>query len=394
MSLERGNGPSRREWLLAALGLAAGCGGGVDSGGTGIGDAPTLAVGSITGFGSIIVNGVRFDDRVASVSDDDRSRTRDDLRLGMRTEVVGSAVSVVGGVSLATASSIRIRSEIEGPIESIDLAAGQLMVLGQSVLVVATTVIDPGDHAVPLAVGDLLEVHASLDVARTRYVASRIERRAALERHKLRGVVAELDLAGRTLRIGALRIDWSGAAPPDPAAALAPGRLLRITLATTPAVGTRHALSIASDAPSLVDRDRVEFEGRISSFTSITDFAVDGVPVDGRGAAFEGGAAGLVLGARVEVEGSLRNGVLLASAVELEDDEGTDQSFEVSGAIESADAAAKSFVVRGVFVVWSASTRFEGGSPVDLVAGRPIEVRGRLSADGQRIDATLIHVGA
>jgi hypothetical protein len=387
MNHERGIGPSRRDWLLSALGLLAGCGG-VDSGGTGTGDAPTLAVGPISGFGSIIVNGLRFDDSVAAISDDGgRALTRADLRLGMRAEVVGSAVAA----GTASAASIRVRSELLGPIDAIDLAAGSLTVLGQAVQIVGTTVLDLGGTS-PLAVGDAVEVHATVDVAQARYVASRIERKAALQRYKLRGVVGELDLAGHTLRIGALSIDWSAVAPADPATALAPGRFLRIELATTPAAGTRSALAIAADTIPLDDRERVEFEGRITAFTSLTEFALDGVPVDARGASFEDGAVGIVLGAKVEVEGSLRGGVLRATQVELEDDEGTGESFELHGSIESADAAAMRFVVRGVTVAWSAGTRFDSGGPADLVVGRLVEVRGRLAPDGLLIEATLIHV--
>lgn len=384
-------GPSRREWLLAALGLLAGCGG-VDSGGTGTGSDSTLAVGSITGFGSIIVNGVRYDDALAAISDDDGVvRTNAELRLGMNAEVIASAVSVVDGVATASASSIRVRSMIEGPIESIDLVARQLVAIGQNVLVVDSTVFDLGE-AVPLAVGNLIEVHATLDVARLRYVATRIERRAALARYKLRGAVNELDLVGRTLRMGALRIDWSGVSPAEPASTLAPGRMLQIMLAPTPATGTRTALSIRADMLPLADRDRVELEGRVTAFTSITEFQVDGVSVDARGARFDGGAAGLVQGAKVEVKGSLRSGVLLAIEVEVEDDAGGDQSFELHGSIESVDAAAMRFVVRGVTVGWTANTRFDSGSPADLVVGHRVEVRGRLSSDGQAVDATLIHV--
>jgi multidrug efflux pump subunit AcrA (membrane-fusion protein) len=391
MDQEQGMGPSRREWLLAALGLLAGCGG-VDSGGTGTGSDSTLAVGSITGFGSIIVNGVRYDDALAAISDDDGVvRTNAELRLGMNAEVIASAVSVVDGVATASASSIRVRSMIEGPIESIDLATGQLVAIGQNVLVVDSTVFDLGE-AVPLAVGNLIEVHATLDVARLRYVATRIERRAALARYKLRGAVNELDLVGRTLRMGALRIDWSGVSPAEPASTLAPGRMLQIMLAPTPATGTRTALSIRADMLPLADRDRVELEGRVTAFTSITEFQVDGVSVDARGARFDGGAAGLVQGAKVEVKGSLRSGVLLAIEVEVEDDAGGDQSFELHGSIESVDAAAMRFVVRGVTVGWTANTSFDSSSAADLVVGRRVEVRGRLSSDGQAVDATLIHV--
>jgi hypothetical protein len=391
MDQEQGMGPSRREWLLAALGLLAGCGG-VDSGGTGTGSDSTLAVGSITGFGSIIVNGVRYDDALAAISDDDGVvRTNAELRLGMNAEVIASAVSVVDGVATASASSIRVRSMIEGPIESIDLVARQLVAIGQNVFVVDSTVFDLGE-AVPLAVGNLIEVHATLDVARLRYVATRIERRAALARYKLRGAVNELDLVGRTLRMGALRIDWSGVSPAEPASTLAPGRMLQIMLAPTPATGTRTALSIRADMLPLADRDRVELEGRVTAFTSITEFQVDGVSVDARGARFDGGAAGLVQGAKVEVKGSLRSGVLLAIEVEVEDDAGGDQSFELHGSIESVDAAAMRFVVRGVTVGWTANTSFDSSSAADLVVGRRVEVRGRLSSDGQAVDATLIHV--
>ena len=59
----------RRTWLTGALALLAGCGG-VDSGGTGTGDQSTLAVGPITGFGSIIVNAIRFDESAAVIVDD------------------------------------------------------------------------------------------------------------------------------------------------------------------------------------------------------------------------------------------------------------------------------------------------------------------------------------
>ena len=62
--------PRAQTWLRALLfaAILGGCGGGVDSGGTG--GAATYANGPITGSGSIIVNGVRFDDSAAAISDD------------------------------------------------------------------------------------------------------------------------------------------------------------------------------------------------------------------------------------------------------------------------------------------------------------------------------------
>ena len=98
--------------LLAVLALA-GCGGGgelagVDSGGTG-----SFAVGTISGFGSLVVNDIRYDDRAATVQDAYGTvRTRAELRLGMVVEVEGSALTAAPAGSLhereGVASEIRI----------------------------------------------------------------------------------------------------------------------------------------------------------------------------------------------------------------------------------------------------------------------------------------------
>lgn len=77
----------RSTLALLVLAVLAACGGGNDD------PAPTLAaqtaVGTITGFGSVVVNGVRFDDRAARVTMDDALTTRDRLRVGMTVQVRG-----------------------------------------------------------------------------------------------------------------------------------------------------------------------------------------------------------------------------------------------------------------------------------------------------------------
>ena len=384
----------RRELLLAGVAMLGGCGG-VDSGGTGTGASSTYANGPITGFGSIIVNGVRYDDSTASIDDDEgRMRSRDELRLGMRAEVLASAITVSAGVSSASAMSIRLQSEIVGPLEAIDRVNARLTVLGQPVAVVATTAFDAAlvGGLVALSIGDVLEIYATLDVTSGRFVASRIERRTGATAYRLRGVVATLSLAAKTLSIGGATIDWSAVAPSDPASALAPGRFVRATLATTALAGTWRATALSTAVAKPEDRDVAEVEGRITAFTSPASFALNGIAVDAAAATFPNGSAGLALGVRVEVRGSLRSGVLVASRVEIESEEGGPEAFELHGRIESVDGPAMRFVVRGVTVVWSGTTRFESSVAGDIIVGREVEVRGRLSSDGQRIDATLIHV--
>jgi hypothetical protein len=384
----------RRDWLLAALAMLGGCGG-VDSGGTGTGTAPpTLAVGTITGFGSIIVNGVRYDDSAAAIEDDDgRALTPAQLKLGMQATVQASAIVVNAGVSSATASTIAVRSDILGPVEAIDRALGRLTVLGQSVAVVASTVFDDA-LAMGLAavnVGDLLEVHGGFDAAAGRTVATRIERRASATAYKLRGVIGGVSLVDRTLTIGNALVDWSGAAPANPSTTLVPGALIRVVLSPTRSGTAWRATSLAIVTPMLADRDRVEVEGRITAFTSAQRFEVAGLPVDASAASFPDGTVAIVLGAKVEVKGSARGGVIVAQVVEVERDDDA-SGFELHGTIAAVDPVAQRLVVRGITVAWSAATQFDGGSAADLLVGREVEIRGSLSADGTRLDATLIHV--
>src|SRR5690349_10437722 len=78
-----------------ALLVVAGCGGdgGVDSGGTGA-SPQSFASGPITGFGSVIVAGVHFDESSAQVQDaDGNTRPASGLQLGMTVDVRGGAIA-------------------------------------------------------------------------------------------------------------------------------------------------------------------------------------------------------------------------------------------------------------------------------------------------------------
>ncbi len=377
--------------LLAAVLL--GCGGGVDSGGTGA-SVTSFASGPITGFGSVIVNAVRYDDRTASVRDGNGvPRSRDDLRLGMTIEVRGSAIGVDGaGNPASTANSIVYASEMIGPVAASDLAARTLTVLGQGIDIAASTVFGEslaGGQAA-LAIGGIVEVYARFDAATGRYAATRVEARPAGTAFALRGIVSGLDTIARSFSIGPARISYAGVASVP--ATLGNGRFTRVALASVPgAGGVWSATAVVDGAPPIEDHDEAKLEGKVSAFTSITQFSVNGTPVDARNASFEGGSAGLALGVRVEVEGTIAAGVLVAAKVKVESEgDGGDHEFEVSGPIVSLNATEKTFVVREVTVSYSGSVEFRDGSAADLRVGRSVEARGSLSADGNRLQAERI----
>jgi hypothetical protein len=396
--------PAAAVLLSAALALMSACGGG-GSGGDGAGSgspgmgtpaaasATSFAAGPITGFGSVIVNGVRYDDSSATVLDDNGgSRSRDALKLGMMVEVDGSQMDRAAGRGKAL--SIRFGSEIVGPAGSVSARADTLVVLGQTVRITATTVVDDSlvGGVAGLAAGTLVEVHALFDAASGSYIATRIEAEDSAAFYKLRGVVANLDGGAKTFTLGGQVINYGGVNAADMPSALANGQRVWVRLQTTPVAGQWVAVALRPGVRQLEDRDEAHLRGTITALSTANSFAVNGLPVDASGASFPDGSAGVALGAQVEVEGKVANGVLVASKVELDDEghAGERHGNELYGAISDLDAAGRSFSLRGVRVSYDASTAFRKGSAADLANGRQVEVKGMPSADRTSLRASRI----
>ena len=409
-------GPSRRvrgrallAALLAAAALAA-CGGGGGGGGgdssavpTGAAASDTVSQGAITGFGSIIVNGVRYDDSAAAVSDEDEddnpSRSKDDLRLGMVVTVSGSS-----GTSTGSASAVAYGSELKGPVQSIGGSTGTatvaggsqtLVILGQTVVVGPRTVFDPlslaggfGD----IRPGNVLEVHGYLDAAANRLLATRINRESGASHYKITGTISSLNSGSRSFRIGSETFLYGaieqGRLRVEPANGLTVKVRLSVQQAAT---STWTATRIKPAARKALENNRrVEVEGLINAFTSTTRFSVNGMPVDASSARFPKGPAGLALGARVEVKGSVVNGTLIAIQVKVEDDADEDNEIELYGTVSALNTGARTFVVRGVTVSYPVTVRFERGSASNLVNGARVEVKASSAPVGSTVQAQRI----
>ncbi len=396
------NGLKRRDaLLLTALASAmalAGCGGGgggdnvagVSSGGTG-----SFSTGAISGFGSIIVAGVRFDDSKASTvrNDDDNTDLRGQLKLGMVVRVKGQAKSS-DGLS-ADADTIEVRSELLGPISSIDTAAKKLDVLGQTVTLTATTFFDDGLAGIAsLNVGDIVELHGFSEPETNSLKATRVEKKllANVNAFKIQGAIRNLNISGKTFSIGTpgtpamLNVAYTGADLGG--LTLSEALVVRIQLTTAAGSGTRIATRIRTIELEAREVQDADVEGTITSFTSNSSFSVNGLPVNASGVAVP---TGLGLGVHVDVEGSLVGGVLIATQVEIED-ESDPLKFELNGTISALNTAAKTFVLRGVTVDFSGPVLFKEGIAADLsnVGGQSVKVKGLLSADGNRVNASEI----
>lgn len=391
-----------RRFVAASLAIGAilvACGGGSGGGGTttdgsaagatGSSDPDatgSFAAGRIAGFGSIVVIGVRFDDSAASITDDeDASKSRSDLRLGMMVEIRGGPITQGAGASLgsATARTVRIVDEIKGPVEA--KAGSTLTVLGQTVTVAPGTVFEDGASLGAIAVGDILEVHGSVGL-NGQITATRIEVEdpgTGTSHFKLRGFVSNLDGAARTFSIGGARISFAGIAPPP---TLANGNLVRVRLDTVQTAGVWTATRIDHRRP-FDNQDEAKVEGIVTAYSgSGTRFEVNGLPVDASGARFKDGSqANLAVGVRVEVEGALRDGLLVASEVEFRDND-DEREVEIKDVIESVNPPS-GFVVRGVRFFHDSATRFKDGTVASLASGARVEVKGTLAADGTSVHA-------
>lgn len=363
----------------ALLGVVlAACGGG-GSGGTGSQAHTTYAFGRIAGFGSVIVNGVHYDESSALIQDDDGvAQARGDLGLGMMVEIDGDDSGI--------AHAITFHTLMRGPVESV--GSDSLVVLGQTVAVTPTTMF--GDSLAgglaAIKAGMVVRMFGTLTTSGG-YTATRIDT-SNTDSYALRGFITAMDATAKTLNIGNALIDVSGVSLPSD---LAVGSLVRVKLQTTQVNGAWVATAIRPGMRRPHEGDRAEVEGTITDFTSPTSFSVDGLPVDASGAQFPEGTAGLMQGARVEVEGAIVNGVLVATKVEVESEhEDEMRGFEVRGTIASVNTANSTFVVHGVTVSFAGSVSFEDGTAADLVVGARVEVKGAPAADGTTLNATRI----
>ena len=394
--------PDWRAALVASVTVAVSavlvaCGGGGDA--TPVAETPVTTAsaaaysqGAITGFGSVFVGGVRFDDSAAAVSDEDgNSRSNSDLKLGMMVEVDSGRVDRAA----ATALAVRIRwgSEVVGPVGIIDTAASTVKVLGQTVLVTTSTVFDStlAGGLSALTAGAVIEVHGILDPANSRIVATRIEPKVGALAFKLRGAIASLDTTAKTFRINGELVSYaslpSGNVPPG----LLNGQIVRVLVQTTQVGGAWVATGLRGGLRLPEARQEAHVEGVITLFTSSSNFEISGLRVDASNANFPDGSTGILLGTRVEVEGTVTNGVLVASKVEIEERRTPEQrQLELRGEMGNLNTTAKTFALRGVTVWYGGSVEYRGGTETTLANGKRVEIKGVLSTDRTRLEARRI----
>ncbi len=374
--------------LSAALVIAA-CGGGsnsagVGSGGTGAFSVTAYSEGTITGFGSVIVNGLRYDDGLAIVRDEDGLRSRSDLKLGMVVAIDGK----VDSDNIASASDIRYDSALLGPVKTVSLGSNTFTVMGQTVHLDDSTVLDASlaQGLASLSGNDVVEVHGFLNAATNSLQATLVERKTSVSKYKISGLVQNLQVSAKTFMIGNEKFSFAGVNLES----IANGNLVKLRLQPRAPTGTDPLVVAASrrQERSSASQERAEIEGLVTQVNSATQFSVSNVLVDTRNASFPGGNTTITIGMRIKAKGRLLDGILTATEVKAESRGSKD--IELKGTVSDLNTVNKTFTVRGVSVNYSPPVRYDKGTEASLANGVAVEVEGNLIAGTATVKASNI----
>ena len=402
-----GGGSSTGASLLntSATGTTSSTGSTSSSSGTDSSTSTSTSVieGTIDGFGSVVIDGVHYDVEGAEILHGEDPLTEGDLEVG---EVV-RLIAEVSSDGTATASTVYRRRDLEGPIESLDLAGNTLTLFGRTIQVDPETrfspAIIPNDMSglaltqrvevsgVTLNDGTLLATFITLDDD---------------NQNAVRGQITDLDEGARTFVLGATTIDYGNASLDDDFGGEAPqnGDWVTVKSLATPVGGVLEASELdldregagahLSDLASVPAGADVLLRGRVTSALAAGTFSVDGQDVQlGTATQFEGGTeSDIDLDDGIVVAGSLNDdGSIAATAVRF----ATPMNFEVEGLVSNLAP----LTVAGVEVALTTDTQlFDESSvgkrffaPSDLQVGDFLEVRGNY--DGSVLTARRVERG-
>lgn len=400
--------------IVILVGFLGGCGSGdsVSASASGSGSGSASASGTVTGFGSLFVNGKRFETEGASVMVDgqavpsctvSRSNTCG-LQVGMTVKVAGS----FDGPSYR-ATAIVQEDMLEGPITSKSQetsTSGTLTVLGQTVIVDETTRFDSGINLDALNVGDLIEVNGFVK-ADGEIVATFIERKSGTgcgrDGCELKGFVTNHDHATMRFQIGGLTIVYDrDGIPPDTVIQDLPSPSgnnwngLFVEVKGTRIEGTTlHAMKVERERErigSADDVDSFEIEGLVTQAGTASgqtiEFMIGTTTVrTTANTEFRGGTIDeIVVGAKLSAEGRVVNGVLIAKQVKFHESVRLEGDASVSGNTLTLAG------LPGVTVIVNSRTELrDGGDRLSIhdLDGRHVRIRGRV-AGGSSVIATRI----
>ena len=334
-------------FLIGAL-LLSGCESNTEgyTGIEGTGDRVELAsaYGTVSGFGSVYVNGVRFDTTAAEFEIAGEPADEADLAVGMVVEVVGE-INSKGKTGIA--QTVRADRVLRGVIESVDaVGSGRkaLRILGQAVYVneEATFVGTTFDELAPELGINVSGFVTDNGLITATYIA-KDDIDIAVDELEVEGYISTVDEAAESFTLKALTVliagaEFSGGTVQD----LAAGKRVRVIGTLAEEAKTLNATRVEFISKTIEDGRVVSLEGVVRDLTAGQRFTLQGVTVDIRNARIEKGTSSdITTGVQVVVFGSLLDGVLQAERIRIKPL--NTQRFR--GQVADINAANKTFVL-------------------------------------------------
>lgn len=337
--------------VVVTVMIAACSGGGDDV--AGIGGSGYIATGSVSGFGSVYVNGIKFETDSAIFEVEDETSSQQSLRLGMVVNVSGSINA--DGVS-GVATGIRYGDQLEGPVVAsdgktnifvnADATTKLFSVLGTNVLVDEVETVFEGSNFSfdSLGLNNVVEVsgyYDQNDVLRATYIERKSTTFDATTIVEIVGEISNLNSSLfniRNVTVNASSANLSGL--PN---GLENGRYVEVKGTYNVDTNVIAAIEVEYEAIEYNDDQNVSLEGYITRYVSKSDFDINGIKVNAAVAQFEPATLQLSLGLKVEAEGVFRDGVFVADEIEAEEG-----NAAIHAQVDSINLSAGTFKVRPV----------------------------------------------
>lgn len=371
--------------ILSAVGLAS-CGGGstVASNTGGVGTGGTgIAFGTVTGFGSIVVDGTAFNSAAPQYfAGDDVSDAAvvapTAVQLGARLKIQLDANGVP--------TTVDIEPELVGPIQN--LGTNALTVNGVAVHLSTDAAAGPLTNYVGvsgaggLADGMPVEVHGVYgeDSGGTPYIlATLIQQLPSTTASRITGIVAGLNSATGSFTVDGTTVQLASGAQVLPAdTTLADGDMVNIW-SSSPVSGGAMTANVVQVRTLRNVSGSAQLSGLVSRLNG-TSFEVSGIPVDASAANLATVVQSLATGSYVTVTGlcdPTTGHVVATSVLPFVQSHAV---VELSGTI-TGYVGPQTFLVRGVPVDASQSgVVFSGGTATSLANGIYVEIKGVLNS--------------
>lgn len=360
----------------AGIGLASGIG----SGGTGI------VAGTVTGFGSIIIDGHRYPDTGATyeITGDGNSAVAVSPTVARIGQQVEADIDSSGN-----ATAVHIHPELIGVVSAISPLTNAITVAGVRVITNETnpalpiTVYAGYTRFSDIRVNDRVEVYGlpETDSSGPYVAASRIELKpnscTGACGVRVTGTLGQLDTTSQTFTLGTLTVSYSGSTLVTPSGqSLANGERVSV-YSSTPLIGTSLSATAIAIRTMTAATGYLRLSGAISNYAGNASFSVAGTTVNAASATLTPGSLVLANGVIVVVAGSFDPNTNQLVATSVTGYSSGSIPVELHGTITNFVSIAN-FRVRGTLVDASAAT-ISGGTTADLQNNAYVEISGTIS---------------